>query len=115
MKWPTCSWSRAAAFEQYLAEGRAPTVELTRAFRAFKKWLLAIYKAVKNIMYTDADGSRYEVEINGDIRAVMDRMLASEEEIEASQEEKGGLRFSGAALREKNKKGNARKIYAFTS
>ena len=63
-RWINAQEKFAAAFEQYLAEGRAPTVELARAFRAFKKWLLAIYKAVKNIMYTDAEGCVDDIKLN---------------------------------------------------
>ena len=60
-------------------EGVAPTTELAKAFRSFKRWLAAIYKAVKNILYTAADGKQHAFEINDELRGVMDRMLASEE------------------------------------
>jgi hypothetical protein len=84
-RWKNAQEKWAAGFEKYLMEGKAPTAELAKAFKNFKKWLTDIYKAVKNILYTDADGNRQAFEINGEIRGVMDRVLASEEEIEAAR------------------------------
>ncbi len=62
-------WARA--FEQYLAEGKAPSHALARAFEAFKQWMLAIYRSLRQI----------DSPLNDDIRAVMDRMLATDREI----------------------------------
>ena len=62
----------AEAFEQYLAEGNAPSVELRSAFDKFKSWLTAIYKGLP---YAD------RVQLTDEIRAVMDSLLATEEEI----------------------------------
>ncbi|WP_347713368.1 LPD23 domain-containing protein [uncultured Fretibacterium sp.] len=84
-RWRNAHEKFAAGFEKYLMEGRAPNLDLARAFRAFRKWLTDIYKAVRNVFYVDADGNRVEFEINDEIRGVMDRMLASEEEIEESR------------------------------
>jgi hypothetical protein len=64
-------------FETYLREGKAPSVGLRDAFRTFKSWLVNIYKSIKDLP-----------EINDDVRAVFDRMLASEEQIaEASEQQ----------------------------
>ncbi|MDR2174448.1 MAG: hypothetical protein LBO82_00745, partial [Synergistaceae bacterium] len=84
-RWRNAQEKWAAAFEKYLTEGRAPTAALARAFKNFKKWLIDIYRAVSNIVYTDADGNRQAFEMSDEIRGVMDRLLASEEEIEASR------------------------------
>ena len=84
-RWRNAHEKFAAGFEKYLMEGRAPSLDLARAFRAFRKWLTDIYRAVRNVFYVDADGNRVEFEINDEIRGVMDRMLASEEEIEESR------------------------------
>ena len=65
----------AKAFENYLREGKAPTVSLTEAFQRFRRWLTAIYKS--------AVGAG--IEINDDIRQVFDRLLASEQEIEEAR------------------------------
>ena len=84
-RWRNAHEKFAAGFEKYLMEGKAPSLDLARAFRAFRKWLTDIYRAVRNVFYVDADGNRVEFEINDEIRGVMDRMLASEEEIEESR------------------------------
>lgn len=84
-RWRNAHEKFAAGFEKYLMEDRAPNLDLARAFRAFRKWLTDIYRAVRNVFYVDADGNRVEFEINDEIRGVMDRMLASEEEIEESR------------------------------
>lgn len=66
----------ARGFESYLAEGKAPSPELQGAFSRFKRWLLAIYK----------DLSRLNVELTDDIRGVFDRLVASDEQIEAAEQ-----------------------------
>lgn len=63
----------AAAFERYLADGRAPSEGLARAFEQFRDWLAAIYRALTDI----------GEEIPDSIRGVMDRMLATDAEIAA--------------------------------
>ena len=85
-RWRNAHEKFAAGFEKYLMEGKAPNLDLARAFRAFRKWLMDIYRAVRNVFYVDADGNRVEFEINDEIRGVMDRMLASEEEIAQATE-----------------------------
>jgi len=62
-------WARA--FEAYLREGKAPSVELQSAFKRFKAWLIQIYKSLRQL----------NVELSPEIREVFDRMLASEEQI----------------------------------
>lgn len=63
----------ARAFERYIAEGKAPVKELQGPFRRFKKWLVSIYRDLTNLGKEPSD----------DVRRVMDRMLASDDEIEA--------------------------------
>ena len=69
----------ARGFENYLREGKAPTESVKTIFRRFKEWLGTIYKAF--------------VQIGGapskEVRAVMDRMIASEEEIDIAMTKKG--------------------------
>lgn len=62
-------------FETYLAEGKAPSLKLASAFDRFKSWLTNIYKALK--------GQR--IEINDDLRAVFDRLLAAEADIQDAE------------------------------
>lgn len=66
----------ARSIERYLADGEAPSVELRGVFERFKQWLLDIYRDLRNL----------NVEINPELRSVMDRMLATDEEIAAARE-----------------------------
>jgi hypothetical protein len=63
----------AKAFERYLAEGKAPSNALAQAFEKFKEWLTAIYKSLTDISEPLSD----------DVRGVMDRLLATDAEIDA--------------------------------
>lgn len=65
----------ARGFETYLGEGKAPTPELQSVFSQFKQWILGVYRSLRNL----------DVELTDEVRGVFDRMLASQEEIEAAQ------------------------------
>ncbi|HEX6992386.1 MAG TPA: hypothetical protein VF151_10890 [Gemmatimonadales bacterium] len=62
----------ADAFTQYVASGRAPSNALGGAFERFKAWLLDLYQA-----FTGRGN-----QVSPEIRKVMDRMLATDEEIQ---------------------------------
>jgi hypothetical protein len=62
-------WARG--FEQYLMSGKAPSSALVKAFQAFKEWLGAIYRSLRDLGEPLPD----------EIRGVMDRMLATDAEI----------------------------------
>ncbi|RSY83109.1 acetyltransferase [Sphingomonas koreensis] len=68
-------WARG--FERFLLEGKAPSSALRRAFDAFRSWLLTIYQVVQNL----------RAPITDEIRDVMGRMIATDEEIAAAREE----------------------------
>lgn len=63
-------WARG--FEAYLLEGKAPSAEMRGPFARFAAWLAAIYQSVRNLA----------VELSPEVRGVMDRLLATQEEIE---------------------------------
>lgn len=63
----------ARGFEQYLREGEAPSTALEKVFKAFKDWLTKIYKSSEEL----------QVEISPEVRAVYDRLLATDEQIRA--------------------------------
>lgn len=63
----------ARGFEEYLKSGEAPAQGLKRAFRQFKKWLVQIYNDVLGA----------GVRATPEVEAIMARMVASEDEIEA--------------------------------
>lgn len=67
-------WARGV--ERYLMEGKSPTPVLRKAFEAFKSWLVAIYRSV----------DRLKSPVTPEIRAVMDRLIATDEEIASANE-----------------------------
>lgn len=72
-------WARA--FEAYLMEGKAPSVELRGAFERFAAWLVAIYKSLRGLNVQPSD----------ELRRVFDRMLATDEEIAVANEVSGAV------------------------
>ncbi len=67
-------WARG--FEKYLGEGKAPSIELQSAFRRFAAWMKQVYRSLTGL----------NVELTDEIRQVMDRMLASDEQIARVQQ-----------------------------
>ena len=66
----------AEGFETYIMEGKAPSAGLRGVFQRFSKWLTAIYSKIAR--------SENAAELTDDVRGVFDRMLASQEEIDAA-------------------------------
>jgi hypothetical protein len=64
----------ARGFEEYLRSGEAPAQGLRAVFRRFKSWLTRIYK--------DVTGAG--VRASAEVEAIMARMIATDEEIEAA-------------------------------
>jgi hypothetical protein len=64
----------AESFEKYLHEGKAPSVALQSAFNAYRRWLTDIWKRIKG---DSPDG----IVLTPEIRDVMDRILASDDQI----------------------------------
>ena len=62
----------ARGFENYIASGKAPSNALRGVFSRFARWLAKIYRSIKNM----------GVKPSEEVRAVMDRMIASQEEID---------------------------------
>ncbi|HBF39769.1 MAG TPA: hypothetical protein DDW50_20955 [Firmicutes bacterium] len=71
----------ARGFESYLMEGKAPSEGLRKAFAAFRRWLTRIYKSVSGL----------NVQLSDEVRGVMDRMLATEDEIQEREAADGYL------------------------
>ncbi|MGL4265208.1 MAG: LPD23 domain-containing protein [Afipia sp.] len=65
----------ARGFEAYLFEGKAPSIELQGLFQRFRAWLLAIYRDMKAL----------NVELTDEVRGVMDRMVATTEQIQLAE------------------------------
>lgn len=64
----------ARTFEAYLFEGKAPSNEVAGIMATFRSWLTFVYKKISNL----------NVPINDKIRGVMDRLIATDEEIKAA-------------------------------
>lgn len=72
----------AESFERYLMEGKAPSIELQTAFQSFRQWLINVYKSVRDFLTRHPDAG----ELNDEVRAVFDRMLATDEEIKLAKQ-----------------------------
>jgi len=66
----------ARAWEQYLMEGKAPSTELHNIFQTFARWMVELYQKIKG-------GLR--VNLDDEMRQVLDRMIATEEQIKAAE------------------------------
>jgi hypothetical protein len=71
----------AEGIEQYLLEGKAPSAELQPVFGRFRAWMMAVYKSLTAFVT-----GRPQVQLSGDVRAVMDRLVASDAQIAQTQE-----------------------------
>lgn len=78
------TWARAN--EQYLREGKAPSAKLRGVFQRFGVWLQSVYKKASDL----------GVELNDNIRGVLDRLYASEDGVNRAAAEAGPKMFSSA-------------------
>lgn len=79
-------WARG--IERYVMEGKAPSTGMKRLFETFRTWMLSIYKTVEAL----------RTPITPEIRSVMDRLLATDEQIAAMREEQAlSALFNNAA------------------
>ncbi len=69
----------ARGFERYTMEGKAPTLELAELFQKFRAWLVSVYKTLAGL----------NVKLTDDVRAVMGRMLATDQAIQIAQDARG--------------------------
>jgi hypothetical protein len=66
----------ARDFEFYAREGKAPSARLNDAFAKFQEWLTEIYTSVRDLLGGKDD-------ISPSVRDVFDRLLATEEQLQA--------------------------------
>src|SRR5690606_9843770 len=76
----------AETFERYLATGEAPSAGLREAFRAFKAWLIHVYRGIRGLPGKP---------LTPEIREFFDRLLATEEAIAEAQADLGDISFPG--------------------
>lgn len=72
----------AETFEHYLFSGQAPSFELQTYFQRYRAWMLSVYASIKNFL---AKNGRAE-DIDPEIKAVFDRMLATTEQIQTAEQ-----------------------------
>lgn len=68
----------ARGFEAYLYNGETPNPELKDVFQRMKLWFISIYKSIKEL----------GVKIDPEMKGVFDRLLATDEAIEAQKSDK---------------------------
>ena len=78
----------ARGWESYLRNGEAPTKGLQRVFRQFSKWLTRIYRSVQ----------RLGGEVPSDIKDIMARMIATQDDIENYAHEQALEQFENTKL-----------------
>ncbi len=78
----------ARTWERYLMEGKSPSTRLNSVFRKFAVWMKSVYRAVKGL----------NAPITPEVREVMDRMLATEEEIALKSDEQATMLMFDDAL-----------------
>lgn len=69
----------ARGFEAYLMEGRAPNPAMQSLFQRFRAWLVRIYRNARSL----------DVQLTPEVREVMDRLIATDEQIEAAKQING--------------------------
>jgi hypothetical protein len=81
----------AYSHEIYVFEGKAPSIKLQTLFDRFSAWLRRVYKSIKedlNAIYMQEYGEELPI-LTGEVRQVMDRMLASDEQIAQAEQVRG--------------------------
>ena len=77
--------------EIYIATGNAPSLKMQTMFDQFAAWLRRVYKSIRdelNVIYRQEHGEDLPI-LTGEVRQVMDRMLASDEQITQAETVRG--------------------------
>lgn len=75
-------------YEIYLFEGKAPSKDMQTLFDKFSRFLRRVYKSIRdelNVLYRKENGKDLPM-LTDEIRSVMDRMIASEEQITEAEQ-----------------------------
>lgn len=75
----------AESTERYFLEGKAPSLELRAAFQRFRAWMLNVYRSLEDMLKRNPAANSLTPEVRG----VLDRMLATSEEIRAAEAASG--------------------------
>jgi hypothetical protein len=77
--------------EIYIATGNAPSLKMQTMFDQFAAWLRRVYESIRdelNVIYRQEHGEDLPI-LTGEVRQVMDRMLASDEQITQAETVRG--------------------------
>jgi hypothetical protein len=77
----------AHAWEQYLADGKAPTTELRPLFTRYRRWMSQTYQGLPGPAEQYRMQFGQELNISPEVRGVFDRMLAVDNEVERARAE----------------------------
>ena len=75
----------ARLFEAYLLEGKAPSAELETTFKAFRTWLVSVYRDIQGLI----NAAGFNINLSKDMKEIFDRMLMTEDEILEAEENTG--------------------------
>jgi hypothetical protein len=70
----------AESFEQYLFEGKAPSLEMQSLFSRMRAWMNSVYRTLQQFLQTNRNAN-----LTDEVRGVFDRMLATDAQIEAAR------------------------------
>lgn len=70
----------AESFEQYLFDGKAPSLELQGLFNRLRAWMVNVYRTLQEFLQTNRNAN-----LSNEVRGVFDRMLATDAQIEAAR------------------------------
>lgn len=75
-------------FEIWVAEGKSPSIKMESVFRTFGRFLKQVYENIRdelNDVYRQEHGKDLPI-LTGEVRQVMERMLASEKQIKEAEQ-----------------------------
>jgi GGDEF domain-containing protein len=73
------------AWEQYLAEGKAPTRRLGGVFTRFKDWLVGLYRGIDGVKAQYRVNYGQELGLSDEVRGVFDRLLAGDRALDEAR------------------------------
>lgn len=76
----------AESFEQYLIDGKAPSLELQSLFERMRTWMLRVYRTLQDFLSRNPNAK-----LTDEVRGVFDRMLATDEAIAAAKAARAAL------------------------
>lgn len=75
----------AESQELWMLEGKSPTLEMQPIFSRFRRWMLDVYQSAKDFIRLHPAAGK----LNDEVRAVFDRLIASEEAIRETEAARG--------------------------